>query len=327
MRLSNALLREITVGAVEIKEDSDGRLRFCKYTESQMSGFGPWNEKSPVFCTTGIRLDFHTNSKKFVFVASLPGKYELYIDGLLRRQFKIAPAEKGGEFDVLERIETDLCDVLGGAIDECRVTLYLPSHAIGQLDFVELDDGAFVKKHSFSRKFLMIGDSLTQGWDSVFDSLSYASRVSRFFDAESIIQGRGGSCYKVETLEKLPGFDPDVVTVAYGTNDFSRCHTLEEMKENVSAYLDKLCEIYGDKKVFIISPIWRESQERPMGSFRDCCALVGDEAKKRGFIHVDGLSLVPPMCKELYTDGLHLNDLGFSFYSENLIRVINEYVK
>ena len=172
----------------------------------------------------------------------------------------------------------------------------------------------------------MIGDSITQGWDSKFDSLSYANRVSRFFNAESIVQGRGGSYFKEETFEKLPNFDPDVVTVAYGVNDFHHYKTLSEMKEHLCAYLDKLKAAYGDKKVMVISPLWFKNREgKPMGRYEDCRALIAAEAENRGFIHIDGLSFVPPL-DEFFTDGLHPNDLGFSLLSENLVREMQKYL-
>ena len=48
---------------------------------------------------------------------------------------------------------------------------------------------------------------------------------------------------------------------------------------------------------------------------------IAAEAEKYGFISVDGALLVPPVA-ELYTDGLHPNDIGFSIYAENLIRIM-----
>jgi lysophospholipase L1-like esterase len=219
-----------------------------------------------------------------------------------------------------------LCDSLGHKNAEHRVTLYLPSHRIGSIGLVGLDDGSYAKRHSFSVRFLMIGDSITQGWNSKYDSLSYANRVSRFFNAESIVQGRGGSIYKEETFEKLPDFDPDVVTVAYGVNDFHHYKTLDEMRTHVRAYHDKLKEAYGDKKVMIISPIWFKNREgKLMGRYEDCRALIAAEAEAHGFIHIDGLSFVPPL-DEFFTDGLHPNDLGFSLYTENLIREMQKYL-
>jgi hypothetical protein len=76
----------------------------------------------------------------------------------------------------------------------------------------------------------------------------------------------------------------------------------------------------------IISPIWFKNRDgKPMGRYEDCRALIAAEAEKRGFIYVDGLSFVPPL-DEFFTDGLHPNDLGFSLYTENLIREMQKYL-
>ncbi len=326
-RLNNGEISELCVGALNIRECEDGLLRFEKYTESQMDGFGRWTEKSPVLCTTGVRLDFHTDSSQLCFAAATCGKYEVYIDGLLRCFVKVGEREKGADAEPFEEICVRLCDPLGNAKAEHRVTLYLPSHSIGKLSYVSLDDTSYARRHVFAYKFLMIGDSITQGWESKYDSMSYANRVSRFFDAESIVQGRGGSCFVEDTFCRLPNFEPDLITIAYGTNDFSACASLDEMKSHVSPYFDRVKEAYGDRTVLVISPIWRKSREgKRMGSFEECRELVATEAIKRGFIHVDGLELIGNV-DDFFTDGLHPNDLGFSVFSENLIRIMQKYVK
>ena len=324
IRLSNEKLRELAVGCVRIEED-DGLLRFYKYTDEQMTGFGPWKKNSPCCCTTGVKFDFYTNSGKIALAAATPGKYELWIDGVLRKLLMVGDEEQGGELAPLERFETVLCDAFGCKKDEYRVTVYLPSHSVGQIAYISLDDGAYARRYEYSRKFLLIGDSITQGWDSKYDSLSYANRISRMFDAESIIQGRGGSVYNENTIVKLPNFDPEVVVVAYGTNDYAHHNNWDEFKSHISIYHDRLKECYGDKKVFIISPVWRVLRDVKL-NFVECCEFIRDEAKRHGFIHIDGRELMPPINEDFYTDGLHPTDLGFSFYAESLAPKIMKYL-
>ena len=110
--------------------------------------------------------------------------------------------------------------------------------------------------------------------------------------------------------------------LAYGTNDFDKRKEFDEFYLHMNEYMAKLSNLYGDKKVFVISPIWRrlskpEAQER----FEIYRKAIAAEAEKYGFVHVDGALLVPPVA-ELYTDGLHPNDIGFSIYAENLIRIM-----
>jgi len=325
IRLTNEKIREITVGCVKIEED-EGILRFYKYTEEQMSGFGPWRKISPCTCTTGVKFDFYTNSKKIAISVASAGKYEIWIDGVLRHALVAHEPEGEGNILVGERFEVELTDVFGKEKDELRVTVYLPSHYVGLINYLELDEGAYVRRYEYKRKFLIIGDSLTQGWQSEYDSLSYANRICRVFDAEAIIQGRGGSCYVPATMTKLENFDPDVVIVAYGTNDYGRIKTYEEYRKNVRDYHDRVKECYGEKKIFIISPIWRLPNPNASLDFCECREIIRDEAEKHGFIHVDGATLVPPIEKGFFTDGLHLTDLGFSIFSENLIAEMMKHI-
>ena len=314
MKLSFETIKNITVGSLNTREQN-GIARFSKYSDAMLSA---WGGKSAALgknaaATTGVRLDFHTNSQRIAFKTLTAGKHEIKVDGLSRA---LVTAEEG------EEVSFDLRAPLGEKQEEYRVTLVLPSHdRNGAVEYLELDDGADVRPHSFDRKFLFIGDSITQGWASTFDSFSYAYRVSEFFNAESVIQGVGGAYFHEDCFEDS-GFDPEMVFVSYGTNDFGHYKTLEDLGLHVDAFMEKLAEAYGDKKIFVISPIWRVKRDgKAMGSFADCRRVIIETAEKYGFEHIDGLTLVPPM-ECLLADGLHPNDLGFSFYSENLIKYL-----
>ncbi len=326
VKLSNNKLRELVVGCVNIEEEN-GLLRFYKYTDEQIKGFGKWESKNKTCgCTTGIKFDFYTNSQNIALTATLAGKYEIWVDGVLRKLIKVGGADLGGEIDVNERYELALSDALGRKKDAYRLTVYLPSHSVGQLSSLELDDGAYSRRYEYARKFLIIGDSITQGWDSKYDSLSYANRVVRFFDAEAIIQGRGGSVYNENTILKLPNFDPEVIIVAYGTNDYNKRDTMDDFKGHISRYHDNLKKCYGDKKIIIISPIWRIPKVDHRFDFCECCEFIRDEALRHEFFYIDGASLMPPINEDFYVDGLHPTDLGFSLMADNLIPQIQKYL-
>lgn len=312
MRLTFDQIKAVTFGAVKI-EQMGNRIRFSKCTQKQIDA---WYSESETLgqraeTTTGVRLDFRTNSKNIAFYASEGNKFELHIDGLLRKQFKMNECE--GRIARLA-----LTDPLGKEKDSVRVTLIMPSHEIGSLSWVELDDGATLVPHSFDTKMLFIGDSITQGWQSMTDTYSYAYRVSSFFNAESVIQGIGGAYFNENSFDSLP-FDPDTVIVAYGTNDFGHYKTQDEMRGHVRAHLALIAKEYEGKRIFVISPIWRGVQQKPMGTFAECRKIVIEEAARLGLVHIDGLSLVPPLPELFPNDLLHPNELGFSFYAENLI--------
>jgi len=133
----------------------------------------------------------------------------------------------------------------------------------------------------------------------------------------------GGACFYDDCLEKLP-FEPDWVIVAYGTNDFKTYNSLEDFNIHLRAYMSKLSVLYGDKKVFVISPIWREDRTpKDRLTFEECRHAIISEAQENGFIHLDGSCLVPHDLS-FYTDGLHPNDTGFYVYANNLIKALDK---
>ncbi len=320
MKLTLDTIRQITIGAIRLEQADDG-IHFYKCTAKQIEA---WNLKSQTLGqraagTTGVRLDFHTNSQTLAFSVSQGKKFELYIDNLLRHQFLMNGRETAS---------VKLCDPLGNQKDEYRVTLIFPSHDLGGvLDWIELDDGATVTPHVYDRKMLFIGDSITQGWASRYDSLSYAWRVTRHFNADSVIQGIGGAYFHEDCFDHLD-YDPDVVLVAYGTNDFGHFKTYDEFRGHAAAHLALIAKEYADKQIFVLSPIWRDNREgKSMGTFEGCRAIVAEEAAALGLIHIDGLQLVPPI-PEFFGDAyLHPNDEGFALYAENLMIELEKHMK
>lgn len=311
MLLSFEQIKEITFGAIRI-ENTDGQMRFYKYSDEVISAFGARKDTfgARAATTTGVRFDFHTNSKRLKIEVEEPKKFEIYVDGLLRYTMRDTAS-----------LSVNIDTPRGKTLDEARITVYFPSHSVGKFKSLELDDGAYVRPHKFDKKILFMGDSITQGFEAKFDSLSYANKVSRYFNADSIIQGVGGACFFPETLEFVP-IDFDFVVVAYGTNDFNRYGSVADFKTPLSEYMSKLSGLYGDKKIFVISPLWRKlNTPEVYAELERYREEIESEAQKYGFINVDGCSLVPPV-ESLYTDGLHPNDTGFSLYAENLIKVI-----
>ena len=315
-------IKELSVGYVRASEDSDG-LHFYKCTERQVAF---WREVDPVFegranATTGVRIDFYTNSKTVKFALS-KGKFEVYVDNLLRNQYIVG----GEEYPEDKEITLDVCTPLREEVESARITIYFPSHAHGYIKSLSVDEDAYVKPYEYNGKMLLLGDSITQGFNSEFDSFSFAHQLSRALNKEPLIQAIGGITFREESIEPVM-LDADLVIIALGTNDYTVLPTYEDLRGAVSPYFDKISKIYGGRKIFVISPIWRAKTGRPMGSFAECRNIIIEEADKRGFIHIDGLSLVPPIPSLFADEWLHPNALGFGFYGENLIRIMLEKLK
>lgn len=315
MKLSFDQIKNITFGAVSVRETEQG-IRFCHCTDKQIEA---WTALAPVLgdrasLATGVCLDFYTNSKTVEFnaIGGVHGKYEIYVNGLFAEQYIME--------DLHEKGETVKFVVDGG--EENRITIIFPCHdTLGILKYLELDDGATLRPYKYSMKMLFIGDSITQGWAAYRDSLAYAPRVARFFDAEMLNQGVGGGFYHESTFDKLD-YDPDVVIIAYGTNDSGWYPTVEQMQDHAHKFLELIKKEYEGRntKIVLLSPIWRlevtgERWQRYLG----CCQAVKEEAEKYGFYFVNGHELVPRHISFFADAGLHPNEQGFSVYAENLI--------
>ena len=326
MNLTFNDVKKITFGAVNFFEDNGFHFRKC--TEKQIEA---WNSISATlgeraYATTGIRIDFMTDSQFFEFSALKGNSFEVHVDGLFRRLFHMNELRERGEF-----ARFSMCDPFEKPYkkgEKHRVTLFFPFHDEGILGHVALEDGSYFEPYSYDMKLLFIGDSITQGWDSGYDSMGFAPRVANYFNADYVNQGIGGSFFNADAFDTLE-LDPDITVVAYGTNDWSRVKTADELTERASAHLSLIKGAFGgnEKKIFAISPIWRDDPApKAMGSFSDCRNAVIKAIESVGVIHIDGLSLVPPYT-ELYADKfLHPNALGFSFYSENLVKQIQKQI-
>ncbi|MBQ9692883.1 MAG: SGNH/GDSL hydrolase family protein [Clostridia bacterium] len=313
-RLTFDEIKSITFGAVKITEEENG-VHFFKCTDKQNEAWRALSETlgTRALTTTGVHMEFYTDSKTLRFSFIQGGKFDIWIDGVLMRRINMDQFRKEDKVP-----EIDLGE------GEKRVMIALPSHSIGVLSFVELDDSAFVRAAEFKTKMLFIGDSITQGYNADYDSLSYAYRTAMFFDAEYVIQGIGGAFYHESTFDEIP-FDADTVIVAYGTNDFSRSKSIDEIYGHADKFLAQVKDYYAGKRLVALSPIWRaDDQDRACGSFKQACDAVKNAAEKNGFEVIDGMKLVPHITEFFKDAHLHPNDLGFGLYAENLIKELNK---
>ena len=313
-RLTFDEIKAITFGAVKITEEDDG-VHFFKCTDKQNEAWKNLSETlgTRALTTTGVHMEFVTDSEKLRFSFVQGGKFDIWVDGVLMHKINMDQFRKEEKIPEIE---------LGKG--EKQVMLALPSHSIGVLSFIEVADGAFVRPAQFKTKMLFIGDSITQGWNAEYDTLSYAYRTAMYFDSEYVIQGIGGAFYHESTFDEIP-FDADTVIIAYGTNDFSRSKSIEEIYGHADKFLAQVKKYYDGKRLVVLSPIWRaDDQDRACGSFEQACSAVKTAAKENGFEVIDGMKLVPHITAFFQDAHLHPNDLGFGIYAENLIKELSK---
>ena len=312
MRLSYKQIESITVGAMQIWENVEG-VHFCKMLPSQLDAYSLidnfiyGNAKT----STGVRLDFWTDSPWVKFRPTVTGKYEVKINGVLI-DCRTAMADENTLVGVSNNEKLH------------RVTIHLPCHdVIAGIKLLEIADGAVARPHVFDRKFLFLGDSITQGWNSDINTLSYAYQVSDHFNAESVIQGVGGSFFEPTTLDRGE-FEPDTVFVAFVTNDARRFHSLDAIHLRCEEYIKKVLRLFPEAQLYVITPIWCgdfDTLQLPFGHVREVNATIADAAHQFGITVIDGLQMIPHDMT-YFSDDLHPNTEGFCVYAKNLIKAL-----
>lgn len=328
MRLSFDQICEITVGAARVtRRDKD--ICFYRFTEGQENAYrlaSPEDFYLKTFATAGIRLCFQTDSPyvklqyRMVKASSRAfGWFDVYESGVLVAHF-------GG--DTTGPMEAE--ETIALADGDKVVEIYFPWSAAGMIREMEVADGAYIKPVRKMRTMLAYGDSITQGYDAVYPSLSYMSRLSDMLDAACINKGIGGEKFFPALLDDAEALSPDLITVAYGTNDWSK-RDPQSYEENCRGFLRKLTQAYPKAKIFVITPIWRADYDKqtPFGApLSEAVRLIDRICGEFPGIQVIHAGTFTPHLRPFYSDGyLHPNDLGFGFYAQNLHQALETRLK
>lgn len=208
-----------------------------------------------------------------------------------------------------------------------HVVLYFPSLFRAAICNVTLSDGAVFSPVEKACRLYCLGDSITQGYDAKFSCGTYANLLADRLNAEVLNQGIGGETFRPDMLDADIPFQPDYITVAYGTNDWS-AHTDTQLTEGATEYFRRLADYFPSAKIFAITPIWRADHFRytRAGSFENAVRIVTEAALSAGAVVIDGQKMIPhtpAVCSDAY---LHPNDLGFQYYADRLYRELTPYL-
>ena len=309
-------LKPLFSGVVSF-EEKNGYLKLLRYTKRQMEFYEKTSDRDYLRAgaSSNILLDFNTNSKNFRFdyktvrASSLQmGYIDVYVDGKLRLH--------SGKMDADENEAVIDLKMQSGVK---RITVYFPCLFASQIKNFMIDENSFAEKVQKETKFMFFGDSITQGYISEFPSLSYANLISSRFNAESINQAIGGEFFDVNHLYDMPDFSPDVIFVAYGTNDWN---SEKDITANAKEYFDKLTRLYPQTKIIDILPIWRTDIEIKNKikkySFDDARNYIKEVCSHYNNVTVlNGYDYIPHF-QNFYYDHVHPNELGYSYYANSL---------
>lgn len=321
MVLNNEQIAKIATNCLEVRTRENGRAEFIRMTDRQFEvytedKFSPGPRCNPCVCLDftydgeSIAFDFfpiHKSSRNFL-------SFDLYDDDkMVYTLFTYADAE--GERKFFYQFPEK---------KERRVRIFFPfSVGIEMWGFTLDDSSHYAPTPAEGRKkILVLGDSITHGYDTHYTSMSYAATVARHYDAICLNQAVGGYFFRTEMIDENLPFEPDAITVAYGTNDWGRYGMHEDRyRAAAKSYIDKLCATYPNAHIFGLLPIWRADIDRrpermPFAKVYEI--LTEYYSQHENVTIIDGRNVVPNM-RSFYTDGLHPNTVGQAAYAQGVI--------
>lgn len=324
MNITIETLKNITLGVENISEE-DGFIVFSRFTEDEKRLYEEKKSEiaSRAIATASVRLACLTDAERLSFdyktiLASSRttcGYFDLYQDGYLTHH--VGEGTFSGE---VIHVEVELKKGVK------RVELYFPWSVNALLKNISFDGATLLEPVKREKTLLAFGDSITHGYTALFPSLSYINTLGRLLSADVINKGVGGEVFFPELVGMASFENVDVVTVAYGTNDWSKCY-YDDFYNNCSQFLKILSEKAKGREVYVITPIWRKTEESAVGAVklpheemhREILKIASDYPS---FHVIDGMKLTPHV-EDFFEDKyLHPNDLGFQAYASNLYKEI-----
>lgn len=319
---------------VESVECEQGELVFHRFTPSERRCYARY-DRNPLFpqkilATSGVSLEFETDSTYICFWGrALSGGssreffyFDLYVNGAICAHFgqeNNAEASEAREFSY--RAE------LGEGIK--RIKLHFPWSAPIRIGGVEISDASYVVPQNRKPLLISFGDSITQGYDSLYPSLTYPSIISDRAGLEVINKGVGAERFFPQLLGAYDGREPQYITVSYGTNDWNLSGR-EEFERDCELFFDTLVKKYPNARIFAITPIWRgnTAREHACGSFASVGEYIKEVCGKHAGVRViDGWDICAHY-RYFYADRyLHPNDMGSMILGNALSDIIREEIR
>jgi len=335
MKLNFETIKNITIGASRVEKNGE-KTEFFRFTKEQEELYKSYDENfyMKTFATSGIKFMFETDSKNlYLNVSVSPGSsreyfsFDVFVDGkpcsyldnferdTLPENYttaKLSFGEHEKTFDIGEGVK--------------QVCIHFPWSMKTALNELSVDDGAFINPIKPSKKLLAFGDSITHGYDALRPSNRYIARLADALDAEEYNKAIGGEKFFPPLSKLREKFEPDYISVAYGTNDWKH-KTKEEFTKNCTEFYKNLSDNYPTSQIFAITPIWRSdsSENLGFGKFLEVEeTIIKATASLKNVTVISGYDLVSEN-KNLFADFyLHPNDEGFKLYAKNLIDKIKK---
>lgn len=323
MILDKTALSELTQGALRWEWDAEGFGTPLRLTPEQTDFYSRTeSDFSRARASAGVCLECHTDADALSFEYCLsPGSsrdlwgFDLYLG---RRLFAHTEGTLSGPHAGVWKVPLPQ--------GEKHLRLFLPNLAVTSLRDVELTGASYAHRPIHPRRLLCFGDSITQGYATHFPSMTLANLLGLKLDAALLNQGMAGEVFYGGSLQKLPDFPPDLILIAYGTNDW-QSKTKSAFRRDAEAYLRTVRAFWPEAFAAVLTPIWRIDRDTPFTKgflFPHVREILEEICESiPGMRVINGENLLPPV-KELMEDRkVHPNELGFQIYAERVFQEIS----
>jgi lysophospholipase L1-like esterase len=269
-------------------------------------------------CTSCVRLRFVSDTRRL----RLAVRYGFEARTIYRGVFRVNGTELAfGPAERTERWEGTIFEQPSAARQ--TFDLWFPHMCQADIAGIEMDDACVVEPTPASRlRWLAYGDSITQGMTATLPTRTVIGRCALVLDAAVQNVGVGGAVFDEWLADTVPGGSFDLVSIAYGTNDYHRSVPAERFQQNARRLLAALSGKHAGTPVVLLTPLtWiRPSAARPDGpslaAYRESLLALAAEFKQVRIVPGDRMI---PEGEEWFVDGVHPNDPGFEVYAKNLL--------
>ena len=316
MKFSANSLKKLIKGACyyEINSGYITAFKYCKNQIDLMNKEGYdefWRDRG--MFSAGIRIELKTDSPFISFdykankgtsLLERSNSLDIWVDGVLFSVLHLKENRGNVRVELPEGEKT--------------VAVYFPCDCQFSVKSFTID-GKYKSVKDKGQKVLVIGDSITQGYGPMFSSGSYFNALQRMTGYNMLNQGIGGYRCEPQDLMYIEGFEPDKIITFLGTNWYDAPDCYDYERATVEFY-KRLTELYPNKEILAISPIWRNDEGLNPERFKWCIGIVKRECKKyENITLVDGFTLLPNV-DECYCDKLHPNEYGCLMLAQNLYK-------
>lgn len=331
MKLSLEQIKSVTQGAVNVTEEEDG-FHFYRFSAKEEKT----TENANVNCPAGVQLEFITDASGLWLKGNIHEAYEIrsyYAIDVFADEIAagcISNCEEGactgnyaekkypmGSFaqEITWEQKHEKEDATGR-----KIRMVLPHSVVLTISEMTLVGASYLIPVKKTKRMIAYGDSITQGYDALHPSDTYAMSLADVLDAELVNKGLGGAQFLPELAAAAePGW-ADYITIAYGTNDWN-ASTPAVFRKKASDFLDVICEKYPEVPTFVVTPVWRRDhrQIKEFGPFSEVERILEEVCREYPQVKmISGWDLIPHEETCFGDLRLHPNGNGFKHYSKNL---------